>query len=66
MIKKLFLVLTLSFAPARILVETSINSGKITIEILDGDRVIAASVAIGERTEAFALLRYPVKALLIV
>jgi beta-galactosidase len=35
-------VSTLSHAPARILVETGANGGEITVEILDGDRVIAA------------------------
>lgn len=33
---------TLSYAPARILVETAANGGEINIEILDGDKVIAA------------------------
>ena len=36
-------VSTLSHAPARIQVETAANGGEITVEILDGDRVIATS-----------------------
>jgi beta-galactosidase len=34
-------VSTLSYSPAKILVETAINGGEISIEILDGDKVIA-------------------------
>jgi hypothetical protein len=33
---------TLSYAPARILVETVANGGEISVEILDGDSVVAA------------------------
>jgi len=33
---------TLSYTPARVLVETAANGGEITVEILDGDGVIAA------------------------
>ena len=34
-------VSTLSYAPARILVETTVNDGEISVEILDDDQVIA-------------------------
>jgi len=34
-------VSTLSYAPAKILVETTANGGEISVEILDGDKVIA-------------------------
>ncbi|MDF1515188.1 MAG: glycoside hydrolase family 2 TIM barrel-domain containing protein [Anaerolineae bacterium] len=35
-------VSTLSYAPAKILVETSANSGEISVEILDGEQLIAS------------------------
>lgn len=44
-------VSTLSYAPAKILIETRANGGEISVEILDGDQVIAtgsgASVELG-------------------
>jgi beta-galactosidase len=36
-------VSTLSYAPAKILVETAANGGEISVEILDGEKVIATS-----------------------